>query len=556
MEKKGSLDHARPTESHAEETSVVVQSEAEISYDSTGLAGILHSPFVFGAAILASLGGFSFGYDQGVISIILVMDQFHAAFPETAPGHSGYGFNVGFMTGMLELGAFLGCLFLPYLADRVSRKWSLTIATVFFTIGAIIQTAAHNYGTLVAGRTIGGIGVGQLAMGAPIYISEIAPPNLRGSLLVLEQFAIVVGAIVSYWVTYGTKDLSGEIAFRLPFGLQMVPALCVGIGIHFFPYSPRWLAMRGRDQDSVLTLAKLRRVPITDNRVLTEWKGVLCEVRFEEAVLAKEHPTNNKAKLELLQWIDLFRPKYFKRTIIALGVSVFQQFSGINAFVYYAPTFFRALGQDDNMSLILSGMVNIIQMIGVIPVFLFLDRIGRRKLAIGGGIAMAIPHLIMAGVVSKYNGKWESNPAMGWFGVALIYTYVLTFAMSYGPLAWALPAEVFPSAKRAKGVGAATAMNWLANFVIGVIVPEMVIKIGWGTYLFFGCFCSLAAVFAFFLIPETARKSLEQISALFGDNHLVEEEVIRQRVIQEVWSDPRYSASGVLVEVNRSDLSS
>lgn len=124
--------------------------------------------------------------DQGVISIILVMDQFHNAYPETRPGSPGYGFNVGFMTGMLELGAFIGCLFLPYLADRISRKWSLTVATVFFCIGAVIQTAAHNYGALVAGRTIGGVGVGTLAMGAPLYISEIAPPNLRGSLLVLE----------------------------------------------------------------------------------------------------------------------------------------------------------------------------------------------------------------------------------------------------------------------------------------------------------------------------------------------------------------------------------
>lgn len=111
--------------------------------------------------------------DQGVISLILVMPQFHQTFPEVAPGHSHYGFNTGFMTGMLELGAFLGCLFLPYVADRFSRKWALTVATCFFCVGATIQTASHNYGTLVAGRTIGGIGVGTLAMGAPLYISEV-----------------------------------------------------------------------------------------------------------------------------------------------------------------------------------------------------------------------------------------------------------------------------------------------------------------------------------------------------------------------------------------------
>lgn len=198
-------------------------SNSEISYDNNGISGIVRSPYVFGAALLASFGGFSFGYDQGVISIILTIPQFQNTFPEIAPGHSRYGFNTGFMTGMLEFGAFVGCLFFPLLADRYSRKHGLAVATVFFCVGAIIQTAAHDYGTLVAGRTIGGVGVGTLAMGAPLYISEIAPPNLRGSLLVLEAISIVIGAIIAYWITYGCRDISNHWAFRLPFLLQMAP---------------------------------------------------------------------------------------------------------------------------------------------------------------------------------------------------------------------------------------------------------------------------------------------------------------------------------------------
>ena len=133
------------------------------------------------------------------------MPQFRREFPEVSPESASYGFNTGFMTAMLEFGAFVGCLFFPYLADRISRKWGLTVATFFFCVGAIMQTAASDYGTLVAGRTIGGIGVGTLALGAPLYISEIAPPNLRGSLLVLESLSIVIGAILAYWITYGTR---------------------------------------------------------------------------------------------------------------------------------------------------------------------------------------------------------------------------------------------------------------------------------------------------------------------------------------------------------------
>ncbi|CAI0646229.1 unnamed protein product [Colletotrichum noveboracense] len=190
-------------------------------------------------------------------------------------------------------------------------------------------------------------------------------------------------------------------------------------------------------------------------------------------------------------------------------------------------------------------MVNICQLIAGIPTFLFLDQVGRRKLAIGGGFAMAVPHLIMAGVVGKFNSSWDEHPAMGWLGVALIYIYVLCYATSYGPLAWTLPAEIFPNSKRAKGVGAATAMIWLANFIIGVCVPEMLIKIGWGTYLFFGCFCVAAGVFSFFMVPETAHKSLEQVSALFGDHSVAEEQDICRRIVEEIWTDPKYQVSSM-----------
>ncbi|KAJ5389731.1 uncharacterized protein N7496_000799 [Penicillium cataractarum] len=509
----------------------------DINYDSNGVRGILNSPYVFGAALLASFGGFSFGYDQGVISLILVMPQFVDQFPQVGENAPNYGFNKGFLTGMLELGAFVGCLLFPYLADRISRKWGISIATAFFTIGAIIQTSAQNYDSLVAGRFIGGIGVGTLALGAPLYISEIAPPNLRGSLMVLESISIVIGAIVAYWITYGTRAMSGDWAYRLPFLLQIIPGLVVGLGIHFFPFSPRWLALRDRNQESLQALSKLRRLPTTDETVQLEWRGILTEDRFQKQILRNQHPNTGPLMMEIKQWLDLFRPKYFKRTCVAIAIPFFQQFSGINAFVYYAPTFFTELGQDYNMSLILSGMVNICQLVGNIPILLYMDKIGRRRIGIYGALGMAIPHLIMAGVVSKFSSSWESHPAVGWFGVALVYIYVLAYALSYGPLAWVLPAEVFPSSRRAKGVGIATATNWLANFIIGTVVPQMLVSIGWGTFLFFGVWCLIASVFSFFFVRETSNRTLEQVAAVFGDNLQAEEEDLRRQVQREVWAE-------------------
>lgn len=354
------------------------------------------------------------------------MPQFQAAYPECDPAVArNYGFNTGFMTGMLVLGGFLGCLIFPYLADKLSRKIALTIAVIVFNIGAIIQTAAPNYGALVAGRAIGGIGVGTLAMGAPLYISEIAPAEMRGSLLVLEELMIVIGAIISYWVTYGTKDMPGEASFRLPFGLQMVSATILGAGIHLFPYSPRWLVMADRHEDSLKVLSTLRRLPADNPLVQAEWRSIINEIAFQRDISRRDHPGAAGLKLELLQWGDVLKGKTLKRTIVACGICFFTQFSGINAFVYYAPILFVNLGQKYEMSLILSGMINIGQLVGVVPAMMFIDKLGRRTLAIWGALGMAVSHTVMAGIYGAYGHSWPQHTAAGWACVAFVCEFPL-----------------------------------------------------------------------------------------------------------------------------------
>ncbi|KAM0368181.1 hypothetical protein ACHAPY_011541 [Fusarium culmorum] len=431
-----------------EHAPVVILNE-DISYGRVGIRGVIESPYIFGEAFLASMGGFSFGYDQGVISIVNVMPQFHKAFPRTETA-----FGKGLMTGMLELGAFIGCLFMPTLADKISRKKALSIVVVIFNIGAIMQTAANSYGLLVAGRTIGGIGVGTLAMGAPIYISEIAPPNLRGTLLVLESVFCVIGVVVSFWITYRTRELAGELSFRLPFGLQMVCSTILGIGIHFFPYSPRWLALVDRSDDALTNLERLRRLPRTDPRVQQEHAGICNEVTIQKRMQEKRHP----------------------------GVTV-------------------------------------------TVCFFIIDKVGRRPLAIWGGIGGGTAWSIMAVLVGVFNENWGSNPAAGWAAVAMAFCFILIYGVSYAPLGWALPAEVFPNSSRSKGVALATATVWLFNFVVGVATPPMIESIGFGVYIFFGSWCFLAAVWAFFLVPETKGKTLEQIDEVFND-HAAQEELM------------------------------
>ncbi|KAH8691358.1 putative transporter [Talaromyces proteolyticus] len=486
----------------------------EVSYGPSGIRGLLGSSYVFGAAFLASLGGFSFGYDQGVISIINVMDKFHEAFPRTQTA-----FGTSFMTAMLLLGAFVGCLFMPYLADKISRKWALTIVVVIFDIGAIIQTSAQSYAALVVGRAVGGVGVGTLAM--------ISPPNLRGTLLVLESISIVSGVVIAFWITYGTQFMDGEASFRLPLGLQMVCATILGVSIHFFPYSPRWLTLVGRNKECLESLSKLRGLPATDSRVQMEFKGIAAEVEFSKSTLAKRHPGASRIQLEVFSWLDLFDRKMLRRTAVGCGVCFFQQFSGINAFIYYAPTLFRSIGQSDNMSLILSGVFNILQLVAVAICFIVIDKLGRKPLAIIGGFGACICYIVIAALDGVYSKDWSANTSAGWACVAMAFCFILVYGVSYSPLGWALPSEVFPNSMRAKGVALATCVNWISNFTVGIATPPMIQSIGFGTYIFFAAFCGLAGVWAVLLVPETKGKTLEEIDILFGDATGEEEREMR-----------------------------
>ncbi|KAI2816758.1 hypothetical protein CBS115989_6529 [Aspergillus niger] len=481
------------------------------SYGPDGVRGLFSSGYVLGAACLASLGGFSFGYDQGVISVINVMPQFHAAIPQAESE-----FGKGFMTGMLLLGAFVGCIFMPYLADRISRKWALTVVVIIFDIGAVIQTSAQNYGMLVAGRAIGGIGVGTLAMGAPLYISEISPPNLRGTLLVLESICLVSGAVIAYWVTFGMRLVDSEASFRVPFGLQMVSATLVGVGIHFFPYSPRWLALVDRQEDCLKSLSRLRGLPLSDQKVQAEYNAIIGEVRAQKLMEQQQRPGVTGIKREALIWMDLFRPQTWKRTAVGVGVGFFQQFSGVNAFIYYAPTLFQLIDQKGEMSLILSGVFNTLQLLTVLVCFLTIDKVGRRPLAILGGFLMGACYIIIAVLMALYGPDW-ANPSAGWGCVAVAFLYILIYGNTYSPLGWALPSEVFPNALRSKGVALSTCVNWLSNFIVGIVTPVMMANIGYGTYVFFAACCVLAGTWAFFLVPETTGRTLEQIDEVFGN---------------------------------------
>ncbi|KIX92428.1 uncharacterized protein Z520_11903 [Fonsecaea multimorphosa CBS 102226] len=518
--------------------------ELRENYVKPGLRGTFQSKYVVLCAFVVRLGGFLFGYDQGVVSVILVMDQFLDHFPRVSETASGAGFWKGFMTAMIELGALIGAFNQGWLAEKISRKYSICVAVCIFVLGSILQTAAQDYAMLIVGRLIGGIGVGMLSMVVPMYIAEVSPPEIRGTLLVLEEFSIVFGIICAYWLTFGTRYIGGEWSFRLPFLLQIIPAILLGVSVLFIPFSPRWLVSKGRDQEALAALVKLRRVPADDPRIQAEWFDIRAEVAFHKEVAKEKHPNLGvkgrqsrwaAVKLELAAYADCFKQGYWRRTMVGIGLMFFQQFVGINALIYYSPSLFESMNVNYNMRLVLSGILNVTQLLGVSTSLYTMDRFGRRPLLLLGSVIMTISHVIIAVLVGLYFDSWNDHKDKGWVAVAFLFLYMLAFGMTWGPVPWAMPSEIFPSFLRAKGVAWSTCSNWLNNFIIGLITPPLIQNTrGFGAYTFFAVFCALSGVWTWFFVPETKGRSLEDMDRVFGDRAAASDRARRKDIINEL----------------------
>jgi MFS family permease len=293
----------------------------------------------------------------------------------------------------------------------------------------------------------------MLSMVAPLYISEISPPEIRGTLLVLEELSIVTGIVIAFWTTYGTLHISSEWSWRLPFLIQIIPGLVLGIGIIFLPFSPRWLCSKDRDDEALTALSKLRQLPATDHRIQREWFDIRAEVALHAEISAERHPhlqertVGNRIKLEIVGWIDLFKSGCWRRTFVGTGLMFFQQvsisaftstrilltifqFVGINALIYYSPTLFKTMGLEYNMQLIMSGVLNCVQLVGVASSLWTMDRIGRRPLLLWGSLIMFLSHLIISVLVAKFSYDWPSFRPEGWASVAMLLVYMLGFGAS------------------------------------------------------------------------------------------------------------------------------
>ncbi|KAG6907339.1 hypothetical protein DXG01_009296 [Tephrocybe rancida] len=490
------------------------------SYGPKGLAGLLHNYYALLCAFFASIGGLTFGYDQGVIANVLVMTDFMERWPITP-------LQKGSMTAVLELGALLGALGAGTLADRYSRRHSIFFACVIFCIGSGFQCGAQSLSHIFIGRAIGGIGVGALSMLSPLYMAEISPPEVRGSLMALEQFSIVLGVVFGFWTGFLTRSIPSSASWRIPLGIQLLPGAILGLGCFFLPPSPRLLVLHGRYDDALGSLARLRLRSSEEAQDDPLLQIELLEMRVETTLVQRAlddgvtdgndqlQPWNLKA--EFRAWRRLFQRKYRDRTWIGVLIMVFQQWSGINALLYYGPTIVRSIGlRGDTVTLLVSGGIGIVQFLAVIPAILYIDRVGRKPLLRSGSALMAVSHVTIALLVSQYEGDWSAHATAAWAAVGGIYTFTAAYGVSFGPIGWVLPSEVFPLSMRSKGVALSTASNWFNNFLIGLVTPVIMEYSPAGTFMVFAVACTLAYFWSTYFVPETANVSLEEIDAVFA----------------------------------------
>ncbi|MGC2510758.1 MAG: sugar porter family MFS transporter [Acidobacteriaceae bacterium] len=436
------------------------------------------SGFVTMVSAISALAGLLFGYDTGVISgaILFVRKDFLLST-----------FQEEVVVSAVLLGAVAGAAFGGKLADALGRRKLLIQVAILFTIGAIGTALAPTPTLLAIGRVVVGIAIGIASFTAPLYISEVSPPAIRGKLVSLNQLMITLGIVVSYLADYGLAD---KEAWRWMFGLAAIPALILLIGLFFVPESPRWLMGRSREDEA---------------------RAVLQRIRESSDVSAELAEIKEDLSLQEGGWRELLNVSLRRPLIIGIGLAIFQQFTGINTVIYYAPTIFQLAGLHSASAAILATVgVGVVNVLLTIVALRILDRAGRRPLLLWGLVGM----VISLGVLGAAFLLAGSSPIVAWLAVISLALYVACFAIGLGPVFWLLISEIYPLKIRGRAMGVATMMNWGSNLIVALTFLSLLHSLGRSaTFWLYSVVGILAWFFVYRLVPETKGRTLEQIDA-------------------------------------------
>lgn len=446
--------------------------------------------YVIGLTLVATLGGLLFGYDTAVIS---GAEKSIQAFLIDSQGLSS--FIHGATTSSALIGCIIGGAISGMLSSKFGRKRSLMLAALLFLLSALgsgypeflfFEKGTASIGLLVMFnfyRIVGGIGVGLASAISPVYIGEIAPADIRGRLVSINQFAIIFGMLVVYFVNWGiangqTIEWINSVGWRYMFFSEAIPAAIFGILLFFVPETPRYLALTNRDNAALYVLTKING-----------------SERAKEIIIDIKSTLSHHSS-------RIF--SYGKKVvIIGIFLSVFQQFVGINVALYYAPRIFESMGAAKDASMLQTVVMGLVNVLFTVIAIMTVDKLGRKPLLIIGSIGMAIGMFAISGL-AYFN-------IIGMGTLIFIIIYTASFMMSWGPITWVLISEIFPNKIRGRAVAIAVAFQWAANYFISSTYPAMMEYSGAMTYGFYGVMSILSAIFVWKMIPETKGKTLEDL---------------------------------------------
>ena len=428
------------------------------------------------SAAITALGGLLFGYDTGVVSGALLF------LKKDFGGLSS--FQQELVTSLLLVGAVIGALAAGRVADRIGRRLTVLITALVFIVGVLLAAFTPTYPTLLVARVIIGLAVGSASMVVPLYIGEIVPPRLRGGLVSLNQLAITVGILGSYLIDYG---LSSTGNWRLMFGLAAIPAAALFLGMLFQQESPHWLIRQGREDEARSVLRRVR-----DNSDIED------EVREVREISQREGGVR-----------ELISPSVRPLLMVGVLLAVFQQITGINTVIYYAPSLLQGAGFG-NSGALLANVVNGAVNVGMTIVAIWLlDKVGRRPLLLTGTAGMAVGMTITA---LSFLGGEHLTGALAIVAVLGLLVYTGSFAIGLGPVFWLLIAEIYPLKIRGAAMSVASMANWAANFVVTISFLTLLSAIGGvGAFFLFGFLTLVALAYFWRKVPETKGRSLQEI---------------------------------------------
>ncbi|KAE9611253.1 hypothetical protein Lal_00011851 [Lupinus albus] len=474
------------------------------------------TPIVIISCIMAATGGLMFGYDVGVSGGVTSMAPFLKKFfgdvyrktVEEKGVDSNYckydSEGLQLFTSCLYLAGLTATLVASYTTRIMGRRVTMLIAGFFFMAGVAFNTSAQNLPMLIIGRILLGSGVGFANQAVPVFLSEIAPSRIRGALNILFQLNVTIGILFANLVNYGTSKIKGGWGWRVSLGLAGIPAVLLTIGAYLVVDTPNSLIERGHLEEGRAVLTKIRG---TDINIEPEFLELVEASRVAKEV---KHPFRNLLKRNN-------RPQL----VISIALQVFQQFTGINAIMFYAPVLFNTLGFKNDASLYSAVITGAVNLISTIVSIYSVDKLGRRVLLLEAGVQMFFSQMVIA-IILGFKVKDHSNELSKGYAVVVVVMvciFVAAFAWSWGPLGWLIPSETFPLETRSAGQSVTVCVNLVCTFVIAQAFLSMLCHFKFGIFFFFSGWVFIMSIFVHFLIPETKNVPIEEMTGRVWKKH-------------------------------------